>query len=114
MAFRVTAGTPTKAEIDRAKALAKALGAYEETDLAITSSMVEARVDDCLKAFGHATYCECMDARLAPGLPFLGYVHIVTKTKNEIGYNKLSNDEKAMVNSAYEAREMCVRKIYGQ
>ena len=113
MAFQVAAGTPTKAEIDRAKALAKALGAYEETDLAITS-MVEARVDDCLNAFGHTTYCECMDVRLAPGLPFMGYVHIVTKTRNEIGYNKLSDDEKAMVDSAYEAREICVKTIYGQ
>ena len=113
MAFRVAAGTPTNAEIARAKALAKALGAAEKTDLAIIS-MVEARVDDCLKVFGHTTYCECMNAQLAAGMSFIGYVHILTKTKDEIEYDKLSKEEKTMVDSAYEVREICVKKIYGQ
>jgi len=66
---------------------------------------------NCIKAFGHAGFCNCLIDELPVGLSFKDYIIIVTSTKEELGYDKLSKDDKKMVDKVITARDLCVHKF---
>ena len=62
----------------------------------------------CLKAFGSHKFCECLSNKLPVIVSFGRYVQIITATRDELGYSKLDQESKRMVDTAVGARESCV------
>lgn len=62
----------------------------------------------CVKAFGSHKFCECLSNKLPMIVSFGKYVQIITATRDELGYSKLDQESKRMVDTTLEARESCV------
>jgi hypothetical protein len=69
------------------------------------------RRTDCLLAFGHAAFCECLMSNLPLEINLRGYVEIVTTPKDKLGYSKLSKDHRLLVDNSFAARNKCVNEI---
>jgi hypothetical protein len=63
----------------------------------------------CLTAVANEPFCECLRRNLPVVINFLGYVHIVTQTKEELKYNTLSAEDKKIVDSTRNARDQCIK-----
>ncbi|MEW5980564.1 MAG: hypothetical protein AB1898_32675 [Acidobacteriota bacterium] len=63
---------------------------------------------NCLKAFGHAKFCDCLCSDLPMIVTFNDYIRIVTSSKEELGYDRLKADDKKVIDMVYSAREKCV------
>jgi hypothetical protein len=100
----------SKEALDQLKAGEEALGALEELKVIFEKAM-RARRYDCLQAFGHSAFCKCLCDNLAVGLDFKAYIIAVTSSKEELGYNEMSNEDKALVDSAIRVRDQCVRQL---
>jgi hypothetical protein len=79
-----------------------------ETWAAKQQSIARQRENDCLKAFGHKGFCACLNKELHWVLGFDGYIRIVTATPDQL--SSVPTDERAVVDSAVRARELCVRR----
>src|SRR5688572_23455318 len=62
----------------------------------MADQMVRQKKLACLRAFGMATFCECLGAEMPVGASFGMYVGVVTRTKEELGYGRLSSEDRAM------------------
>ena len=63
---------------------------------------------DCIKAVGSPPLCKCLDSKLAVAWSFSDYVSIVTRTKEENGYDRLEPDMRAAYDNVATARDACV------
>ena len=72
------------------------------------------REQDCLRAFGDKAFCECLKKESPAVASFTDYVNVVTHSKEELGYDKLSKDVKTVVDSLLKAREVCVAQRQAQ
>jgi hypothetical protein len=67
---------------------------------------------NCLQAFGVDPFCKCLGDNLPIRITFAAYVQIVTSSKEELGYDKLSDDDKQVVDTVLSVREQCVAKLF--
>lgn len=67
----------------------------------------------CLKAFGNQDFCQCLAEVSGVDLSFRDYIASTTKNRTEIGYDKLSDDNKAFYENAHKTREICVSRLSG-
>ena len=79
---------------------------------ALLESMGRKRETACKLAFGDASFCSCLTESLPAIVSFDNYIHIVTSTKDELGYSKLSAGDKGLVDATRSARESCVGKAH--
>ena len=70
--------------------------------------MSRQKYSDCMKAFGNQKFCQCLRDKSPVGIDFAGYVKVVTTTKEELGYSKMDNETKQLIDNALKAREVCV------
>ena len=63
---------------------------------------------DCTKAVGSPSLCKCLDSKLAVVWSFSDYVAIVTRTKEENGYDRLEPDMWAAYDNVAAVRDACV------
>lgn len=68
----------------------------------------------CIKAFGHNDFCNCISEKSPSGLSFLGYIIAVSNTKEELNYSNLSEEDRGMVDNARKAREECVSTVWSK
>jgi hypothetical protein len=96
----------------------------EKTDKAISAVVA---IDDylhrvgrdnktsCLKAFGHEMFCNCLSDNMpGPGmivLSFYEYIAATTKSKEDLKYNQLPEDQKKMIDALRKTREICVEEL---
>ena len=97
----------TVEQLQRLKALDEIKDALEELG-AMGDSMGRKKETACLLAFGDEGFCGCLRENLPVITSFELYVQIVTSSKENLGYAKLSADEKVMVDNTIKARESCV------
>ena len=95
--------------LEQIEALEKASNSADQLMLAV-DRMSRKKYSDCMKAFGSQKFCACLRDKSPVGISFVGYVHIVTTPKAEIGYAKASAEDKAMIDRALETREACVTR----
>jgi hypothetical protein len=62
----------------------------------------------CLKAFGNDAFCKCLSSNLPMQISFTDYVSIVTQSKQQNGYDQLSDDVKKAYDMVPAVREKCV------
>ena len=66
----------------------------------------------CMKAFGHATFCNCVAHESPVGVDFEQYVTAVTSTKEELKYSMMKKEEQDLVDFSRRARNRCVEKAF--
>lgn len=74
-------------------------------------SLARKRKNNCLKAFGNEQFCNCLNDNLPMAINFVGYIQLITSTKDEIGYKSLLTEDKEFVDKVIRARDQCVDKI---
>lgn len=79
-----------------------------ETWAAKQQSIARQRQTECLNAFGHKGFCSCLTRELHWVLGFDEYIRIVTATPDQL--SSVPADERAVVESAVRAREVCVQR----
>jgi len=96
-------------EQERLNALQRALGAVEELR-GMADRLTKAKKLECITAIAHEPLCECLTQNLPVPISFVNYVTIVTQSKEDLQYSKLSPDDKQMVDNTRTARDKCVRE----
>jgi hypothetical protein len=64
--------------------------------------------NQCMKAFGDVTFCDCIGEKSPVGVNFIGYVSIAAGTKDDFHYDQLSLDDKKLFDATRAARDVCV------
>lgn len=105
----MTTKKPTLKEIETKQDFQEIRRSLNELERA-GDNLIQNKKFNCLKAFGNADFCNCLVEKLPIGLSFRDYIMIITSTKEEIGYDKLSKDDRDMVDMAVSARDLCVQK----
>jgi len=62
-----------------------------------------------MKAVGKADLCKCLSIKLPTSIDFVGYVSIVGGARENLNYDKLSADDKKLVDTVRASRNACVR-----
>jgi len=64
--------------------------------------------DQCMKAVGVESYCNCVVDKLPATVDYKQFVHIVLGTAAELGYDKMSADQKKDIDSSLIIWAKCV------
>ncbi len=72
---------------------------------------VKRKYIQCMRAFPHKKFCNCLSSNMSLVFNMLQYTLVVTISKEALEYDKLSEDEKKAVDVTIEARELCADKI---
>jgi hypothetical protein len=62
----------------------------------------------CLKVFGQQSFCDCVQSGLPAPLTFAEYQVILTKSKSENQYGKMSKELQTAYDQVAPLREKCV------
>ena len=62
----------------------------------------------CLKAIGHEKFCHCISENMPADQEFANYVVAVSKTKQELNFDQLSDYYQQSIDLARAARDKCV------
>lgn len=62
----------------------------------------------CLTAIANEALCSCLAEKLPIKINFVQYVSIITLTKEELGYDMLSPDDKKIVDLTRGTRDQCI------
>ncbi len=62
----------------------------------------------CIKAIGHESFCHCISENMSSDQGFANYVVAVSRTKEELDYDRLSDYYKHSIDLARIARDQCV------
>lgn len=69
-----------------------------------------AKMEQCMSATGVKNLCSCLTEKLPADITFEQYVHSVVGTKQELGYDGMSVEQRKLVDAAVAARDACVEK----
>jgi hypothetical protein len=65
----------------------------------------------CVRTLGHAGFCRCVSEKVPEVVDFDAFVIMTSRTRGELGYERLSNAERALVEGALQARRACVEAL---
>jgi hypothetical protein len=105
----VSAGAQSLDQLDKLDHYNKAMNAANQLE-SIVASRAEATKFSCLKAFGRPTFCNCLSQNLPIALSFADYIAIVTQSKEQNGYGRLTGEVKTAYDKVPAVREMCVKQ----
>ncbi len=92
----------------------KALSTLSKVEVLLDNMMRDNKTR-CLKAFGHELFCNCLSDNMpGPGmivLSFYEYIAATTKSKEDLKYNQLPDDQKKMIDSLRQLRGKCVEEL---
>ncbi|MBB5358056.1 hypothetical protein HDE76_001262 [Rhodanobacter sp. ANJX3] len=80
---------------------------------AISDEQAHATEFSCLKAFGNEAFCKCLSSNLPMRISFADYISIVTQSKEQNGYDELSDDVRKAYDMVPAVREQCVSRVSG-
>lgn len=98
---------PTLEQLELQRLMEKAAQVFEKQTLPIEPISADFHYR-CLRATGAAALCECLVERRPYSLRFEHYVRITSRTKSELGYDKLSDAGRHLVDEVYALRDACV------
>ncbi|MGQ0658381.1 MAG: hypothetical protein ACT4NU_09855 [Chromatiales bacterium] len=75
---------------------------------------MDARGAACRQAFGHESFCRCLNDRLPLDLSLIDYVVLITSTKDDPAYLALPLGRQRLVNDAVHVRDLCVHTMLNQ
>ena len=62
-----------------------------------------------MKAIGNPEFCNCIAQKSPVAVDFVQYVEILSRTKEELNYDRLSREDKEIVETTRKSRDLCVR-----
>lgn len=68
------------------------------------------KMEQCMKATGVEKLCRCLTEKLSDELTFEQYVHNVVSSRQELGYDAMSPEQRKKVDGSVAARDACVEK----
>src|SRR5688572_19775138 len=77
----------------------------------MAARLTQAKYHDCLKAFGHTVFCECLRDNAPVSVGFQTYVRVITTNKQRLKSDKLDEQDRKIVDATHTAREMCVKRL---
>ena len=80
----------------------------ELRELKLKKQSLPVKLDQCMKAVGVEPYCECVVNKLPSSVDYKQFVLIMLSTGTELGYDKMSADQKKDVELATVAWAKCV------
>lgn len=92
----------TLAQIEQLEANQKASAKTLAERMAVPSKL------QCLKVFGQQSFCDCVQSGLPAPLTFAEYQVILTKSKSENQYGKMSKELQTAYDQVAPLREKCV------
>jgi hypothetical protein len=108
MAIGAAAYSQNLEQQEQLNQIEKAVTAIDDL-AALTDKMGKEKRHQCMTAVANEPFCECLGEKLPVVINFLGYVHIVTQTKEELKYNTLSAEDKRVVDNTRNARDQCLK-----
>lgn len=99
--------SPTLEQLELEHSIDKATRAFDKQTLPIEAISADF-LYRCLRATGAAELCDCLVEERPYSLRFEQYVRITSRTKAELGYERLSADGRQLVDKVHRARETCV------
>ena len=75
----------------------------------LTDKMTNAKRTQCPTAINNRKLCDCLSSNLPVVINFVNYVVLVNKTKDELGYDKQSKEDKAIIDATRRTRDTCAR-----
>jgi hypothetical protein len=104
---------PALDTIEKLQALQEAREKLGEMS-AIVERVTANRYHDCLRAFGHITFCTCLRDNIPALASLSSYIEIVTQTKDELQYDSLNPTEKGFIDRIYVGRNECAQRSFGK
>lgn len=96
----------TLAQIEQLEASQKAAATTLADRMAVPSKL------QCIKVFGDQSFCDCVQKGLPAPLTFAEYQVILTKSKSENQYGKMSKELQAAYDKVAPLREQCVAQAH--
>jgi len=102
-----TAGAQSLEELKQKESLDHTMDLLNQAEAILNSASRQRRVD-CAKAIGNVPLCTCLDDKLAVAWSFADYVAILTRTKEENGYDSIDTKLKPAYDNVAAVRDACV------
>ena len=99
--------TPTLEQLELEHLMDQATKAFEKQVLPIEAISADFHYR-CLRATGASELCDCLVEKRPYSLRFEQYVRITSRTRSELGYERLSADARDLVDKVHKVREDCV------
>jgi hypothetical protein len=99
--------------LQEARALEEATAALDQLKMLVEKTGATKRFK-CRAAFGRQQFCECIASKTPIGADFDMYIAVTTRSKDEIGYEKLGQEQRGVVDNTLNAREECVLSVFGK
>ncbi len=96
----------TLAQIEQLEANQKASAKTLAERMAVPSKL------HCVKVYGDQSFCDCVQKGLPAPLTFTEYQVILTKSKSENQYGKMSKELQAAYDQVAPLREQCVAQAH--
>ena len=109
-----SAQSKPQTEIERLRqqqAIEEALESLNRLEV-LTDSISKTKHLKCMMAVGSQPFCDCLRDQLPVGASFENYISITTQSKDELGYAKLDQEWKGVVDTTLKVRESCVAKSF--
>jgi hypothetical protein len=85
-------------------------GSFDELE-AMIDRMSRTFEQKCLSAFGHTSFCHFITKNRPVAANFESYILAATKTKEELGFNKMKTEDQQIVMILRQTRDQCVKAI---
>jgi hypothetical protein len=92
-------------DIDRARAALEVLKKNFE-------ALAAKHTYQCMSAIGSRIFCSCLSENVPAVADLSMYVAVTTTSKEEIGYDKLSADDRKVVDGILAGRDKCVAEAF--
>lgn len=92
----------------------ESLHEHEQTFLLFASSpttvprILEEREHQCIQAFSHDAFCQCLTSKLDTTVSFEDYIVAVTTSAKQLHLKNLSEEDRRVIEEVRFAREQCV------
>lgn len=110
---------PSMSDVEKLRKLLEQKAALDKalTDLDALTKAAEAVTEEkkieCVGAFGHLMFCSCIAENIPVGMNFQLYAVLLSKGRESFGYpEKVSTDDRKQMDTAYAAREKCVKAAF--
>ena len=78
----------------------------------LAGKMTSTKKEKCIKAIGHQRFCNCLKEKSPIGVTFEQYIVATASTKEELGYSKLGQEDRLLIDGSRKARDQCVTEVF--
>jgi len=73
-------------------------------------SISEGKSEQCMKVVSRDQFCACVGTSLPREVDFEQYVHTMITSKEKLGYERMNQEQKNVIDATMTVREKCIEK----